>query len=48
MYDILAAAMLADHLSRRHHPIMRFKEQLPEMEPPWSRVLAWHRRNIRT
>jgi len=47
MYDILAAALLADHFTRRHHPAGRSDYDRPEPESPWSRVFAWHRRTPR-
>ena len=48
MYDLLAAAMLADHVSRRHHPAGRVEKERFEPESPWRRIFAWHRRNRRT
>lgn len=47
MYDFLAAALLADGFTRRHHPNARTEGGRPESESPWSRIFAWQRRSIR-
>ena len=44
MYDIFTTILLADHLSRRRFAEGRRREPQREIESPWARVFAWHRR----
>jgi hypothetical protein len=47
MYDMFTALLLVDHFSGRTRPADRKTGQVQDLESPWSRVFAWHRRNTR-
>lgn len=42
MYDVLAAALLADHLNRSRRRRKRLPDAPFDPETPWARVFAWH------
>lgn len=44
MYDVLAAALLADHLNLSRQRRKRVPDAPADTETPWARVFAWHRR----